>query len=180
VRTAEDLEKETIRKREEFQLRSLAGVDDPRAREVLEEQREELEAVGIQVPDLSSQRFPSRAVLEAHRKKYPLERMREIEELQKQRGLRGPEEATAAAGFGRFAIAVAVYRSEEQASAKLQELLDAGYDASIVATSIGGEISYEIRIGPYATREEAERAAAFLRENYGVSPEVFVLTDENP
>jgi cell division septation protein DedD len=127
-------------------------------------------------PD-SSGRNPARKTLDAHEKRYPLERMKEIEEQQRLRTARTEEEAAAARHAPRYVVTVALYRSEQQAAAKLQELLDAGYDASLVATSEGGIILYEIRIGPYASMEEADRAAAILRESYGFSPKVVVLSE---
>jgi len=177
VREPEDLEKETIRKREEFAVRSLQGVDDPTIQQRLEERREHLEEIGIEVPDEKS-RFPIRGVIESHERRYPLERMKEIEESQERRRSGVPPSVEVGRAAARYVVTVAVYRSESQASAKLQELLDAGYDATLVATERAGVLVYEVRVGPFATRDEAERVAAILRETQGVEPSVRALAEE--
>jgi general secretion pathway protein D len=177
IRDPVDLEKETIRKREEFRQKSAEAIELTESERKEEDERRE-EATNAGMPYEPGQgRNPARKALDAHEQRYPLERMKEIEEQQKQRKLRGDEEAGVSHPAPRYVVTVALYRDEHEASAKLQELLDAGYDASLVATSSGGVILYEIRVGPYDTTDEAERVAAFLRENYGVSPKVVELAE---
>jgi len=180
VREAIDLEKETIRKREEFRARSTQGLelsDQMMAEE--REHRERAEAAGIPYP-ADTYRNPSRNVLLEHEKKYPLERMREIEQLQGARAEKQHQEEEAEKKGPRYMLLAAVYRDEAAARKKLTELLDAGFDATIVTRDEAGTLVFEIRVGPYEDLAAANRAAAVLRESYGLSPSVSVLSEAKP
>jgi len=179
VRTAEDLERASIRKREEFRLRSSEAMDlseEGRRREF--EHREEAEAAGL---DYEPSRFeqPAATALDAIERRYPVQRMRELERIQReQREQMDAERADR--DRERFDVLAGVYRSEASARAKLQELLDAGFDATIVSVEQGGEILLEVHVGPYETRYRAESAADTLRQAHGLSPTVISLQESAP
>jgi len=63
-----------------------------------------------------------------------------------------------------FWVQVDSLSSKEQAESRRQGLAAAGFKAAIVPGSGPKGPVYRIRTGPYATREEAERAAAKLAE----------------
>ena len=107
--------------------------------------------------------------------------MRQIEE-QDAEARRRLEEAAAAARSGPgYAVLAAVYRSEAAAQQLLTELVDAGYDGTLVASESGGGVLYEIRLGPFAGLQEAQFAADAITGAFGLSPEVVVdVSDAEP
>lgn len=181
VRTPSDLERETIRKREEFWQNSEENLElSEREMEEAEERRAEAEAAGID-PEPYVGKNPVRAELVKHDRRYPLDRMRQIEE-QDAEARRRLEEAAAAARSGPgYAVLAAVYRSEAAAQQLLTELVDAGYDGTLLASESGGGVLYEIRLGPFAGLREAQFAADAITGAFGLSPEVVVdVSDAEP
>jgi general secretion pathway protein D len=176
VRTPSDLERETIRKREEFWQNSEENLElSEREMEEAQERRAEAEAAGID-PEPYVGKNPVRAELVKHDRRYPLDRMRQIEE-QDAEARRRLEEAAAAARSGPgYAVLAAVYRSEAAAQQLLTELVDAGYDGTLLASESGGGVLYEIRLGPFAGLQEAQFAADAISGAFGLSPEVVVDT----
>jgi len=180
VREPEDLEKETIRKREEFRARTTQGVDLSEERRSAEDQhRAEAIAAGVPYPT-TTYRNPARNVIQDHTEQYPVERMREIEEIQNQRANRQRASESASKTGPRYLVLASVFRDEAAAQVKLQEILDAGFDATIVTRREGPELVFEIRVGPYDDLAAANRAAAVLRESFGLAPSVFVLSETKP
>ncbi|HBZ72594.1 MAG TPA: hypothetical protein DEP35_23820 [Deltaproteobacteria bacterium] len=180
VREAIDLEKETIRKREEFRARSVQGVElSDQMMEEEKEHRERAEAAGIPYPE-NTYRNPTRNVLLEHEKKYPLERMREIEQIQGEEKEKQKEAEAAEKKAPRYVLLAAVYRDEAAARKKLRELLDAGFDATILTRDQAGTLVFEIRVGPFPDLAAANHAAAVLRESFGLSPSISVVSEAKP
>ena len=180
VRQAIDLEKETIRKREEFRARSTQGIElSDQLMQEEKEHRERAEAAGVPYPE-NSYRNPTRNVLLENEKKYPLERMREIEQIQGEEKEKQKAAEEAEKKGPRYFLLAAVYRDEAAARKKLQELLDAGFDATIVTRDQAGTLVFEIRVGPYVDLAAANHAASALRESFGLSPAISVLTETKP
>ena len=70
--------------------------------------------------------------------------------------------ASAAASPGAFSIQVAAFTSEERAGA-FRERLEPGWPAARVERAeVAGRTLWRVRVGPYATRDEAEREARRL------------------
>jgi hypothetical protein len=180
VREPEDLERETIRKREEFRARTTQGIDlSEERRQEEDEHRAEAISAGVPYPP-TTYRNPVRNVIDEHTTQYPLQRMREIEEMQNQRAERQRAAEEASKTGPRYLVLASVFRDEAAARAKLQEILDAGFDATIVTRREGAELVFEIRVGPYDDVEAANRAAATLRESFGLAPSVFVMSETKP
>jgi hypothetical protein len=174
VRNAEELERETIRKREEFWQNSEEGLQlSEREQEEADERRAEAEAAGIQ-PEPFVGNNPVRAELVKHSDRYPLDRMREIEEQSAESKRRAAEAAEAARHRPGYAVLAAVYRSEEAAAELLTELVDAGYDGTLVASESGGGLLYEIRLGPFPELADAQLAAEAIGGAFGLTPSVVV------
>jgi hypothetical protein len=172
VRSPGDLERETIRKREEFWQNSEEGLAlSEHEQEEADLRRAEAEAAGLEVKPFAGKN-PVRGQLVAHSKRYPLDRMREIEEQHQEELRRAAEEAAAAEHHPGYGVLAAVYRSEEAAAELLTELVDAGYDGAVVASESGGAVLYEIRLGPYRELREAQEAAEAVGGAFGLSPEV--------
>jgi hypothetical protein len=115
-----------------------------------------------------------RGQLVAHTKRYPLDRMREIEEQSEEARRRAAEEAEAARHHPGYGVLAAVYRSETAAAELLTELVDAGHDGTVVATESGGSVLYEIRLGPYRELREAREASEAISGAFGLSPTVIL------
>jgi len=177
MRSAADLERETIRKRAEFWEQSDEALElsEKEKREHLK-RREEAQAAGIEfVPGDATN--PVRAQLEAHARKYPVERMREIEQAEQAEAeaeRRAAEEAMTAPSFG---VLAATFRNESAATDSLQQLIDAGFDGTLVSGDTDGTVVYEIRLGPYPSIEAAREVAGVVRETFGLAPTLLVETE---
>jgi alkanesulfonate monooxygenase SsuD/methylene tetrahydromethanopterin reductase-like flavin-dependent oxidoreductase (luciferase family) len=180
VRSASDLERETIRKREEFAEEtgeSLRLSDSVRAEE--EERRQRAEAEGVRYePEEAAN--PVRTALLRHEARYPLERMREIEQEQREERERAAAGAQAAEPTAQYFVQAAIYGDEAAAMQTLTELVDAGYDGSLISGETDGVVLFEIRLGPYPTLEEAQRAGGLVRRSHGLAPAVMIGAPEEP
>jgi general secretion pathway protein D len=174
VRSPADLERETIRKREEFWQTSEEGLRlSDSEQEEADQRRAEAEAAGLPVEEYVG-RNPVRGQLIAHSNRYPLDRMREIEEQGAEARRRHEEEVAAARRHPGYGVLAAVYRSETAAAELLTELVDAGHDGTVVATESGGSVLYEIRLGPYRDVRQAREASEAISGAFGLSPTVIL------
>ncbi len=175
ARTSADLEYQTIRKREEFRERSAEALDlSKKEKEEQDEAREKAEAAGIEF-DETAGRNPVRTRMLGHAKKYPIERMLEIEQ-----GITAEKEAIAASAEEpepRYGVLAGTFTDEEKAAAVLGELIDAGYDGTLASSGRDGGVLYEVRIGPFTDLDEAESAVSVLRQGFDLRPS---LTLETP
>jgi general secretion pathway protein D len=178
---------QTIRKREEFWASSEAsGQMSDSEREASQQRLEEDRAAGIEL-DAADDSNPVRSRLESHRKRYPIELMRDLEA----RGAEAPGAgapaaattgalATAAAndppplGHERWGVLAATFADEGAAATALQQLIDAGHDGALVSEEHEGTLLYEVRLGPYADQAEAERTADGVRETFRFAPTIYV------
>ena len=55
-------------------------------------------------------------------------------------------------------------QNAEHMSERIRKL---GYPAFLVPTTIGGQIWWRVRVGPYQTEDEARAAQEKLRQRYG-------------
>jgi general secretion pathway protein D len=177
MRGAADLERATIRKREEFWDESDEAMELSENEEQEQtRRREEAEAAGIELAPKES-RNPVRGRLEAHGEKYPVQRMLEIEQEEEAAAETERRAAEEAAHAPSFAVLAATLRDESAATESLQELIDAGYDGTLISADRNGTILYEVRLGPYPSMESAREAAGVIRESFGLAPTVVVETE---
>ncbi len=165
VRSAEDLEQLTIRKRlemedafgDEAQFAELAGWD----------RTSSLPGFGVS------------RMLVRHGQRYPIERMRELEEQRAAEHTSRIEaaESEVLSRVQRYAVLVATFLDETQATATLTSLLDAGYDGTLLSSGSGGRLVFSVQLGPFDDLHEAERAAEILDAAYGYSSTVTVLRE---
>jgi general secretion pathway protein D len=178
VRSTDDLEYETIRKREEF-TRS-AGLSDQRLADIREREKarqEEAEARGEPYyPEPT--RNPVRTSILSHGARYPLERMREIEGEQMAERERRALEAEAGQHAPEYYVQAAVTGDEAAAIRVLTELVDAGYDGSLISGDVGGTVLHEVRLGPYPSIDEAQRVGGIIRRSHGLAPSVMVAPEQ--
>ncbi len=182
IRNPQDLELETIRKREEFT--ESAGVEIGRIEEVRAheaERKAEAEAAGEEYkPERSAN--PVRTAVLNHQARYPLERMRDIEQAQRDEQQRETAEAAtqAARAAPRYFLQAAIYSDPDAAVSKLTELVDAGYDGNLVSGEVDGAVLYQVQLGPFENVEEAERVGMALRRSHGLEPSVMLAPPEEP
>ena len=168
IRNADDLERETIRKR--LELEDRIGNEDEFA---------ELEDWNRPT---GGRDFAVAEELTRHSLRYPIDRMRELEEQQAEmRDERQAEaERIAEAGIQRYAVHVATYLDETQAAETLTTLIDAGYDGTLVTSESDGNLVFTIQIGPFDDLWDADKTAQTLDAAYGHQSSVTVLRGNAP
>ncbi len=176
VRSPADLVHETIRKRQEFEssaAESLGLDEQTRERELAARRQAMAQGTIYDSPLLTN---PARDRLLDHEARYPLERMREIEEQHQLERLE-KEAAARRAGAG-YLVQAAVLGDEQAAMDTLTRLVDAGYDGTLVSTQLGTAVVFEVHVGPYESLEDAQRAGEAIRRSEGLTPAVIVLEPE--
>jgi cell division septation protein DedD len=84
------------------------------------------------------------------------------------------ETAAAQTPAARYTVQVAAFRQQPIADRLIADLTRKGHDAYLVTTQLPDGTTYRVRVGKFATREEAARAAKRLAAEEKVSP--FVAT----
>ncbi|MEZ4216695.1 MAG: type II secretion system secretin GspD [Myxococcota bacterium] len=164
IRSREDLERATIRKREQFGEAAgppLALEKDDRAR---------AEESGIDLAMARGQN-PVLATVRSHRTRYPLERMQELE---RSTGLAAGNLSIAQTSQ-RYAVRAGVFTDEGAATDALARVVDAGHDAALVTSEANGALVFELRVGPYPSLDAAQTASALLRGGLGLDASVEIL-----
>jgi hypothetical protein len=176
---------QTIRKREEFWASSEAGASLSDSERAASEQRfEEDRAAGIPLEGLEDTN-PVRSRLDTHRKRYPVELMRDLEAGDGRSPGAGMPSAATSGAFGatsppaaasrqRWGVLAATFADEAAAATALQQLIDAGHDGTLVSEDRQGTLLYELRLGPYPDQAEAERTAASVRETFRFAPTLYL------
>ncbi len=165
IRSGDELEGESIRKREEFRRRSekaLEGLDSPET--------------DVPDEDISLILGPGSNVnvnaIEGLERRYPLERLETLEESQ--RAAEAEKAAAARAESQLYSIVAGVYAEAAQAQEILLELVDAGYDGLLLSSEVDGTTLFEVRLGPYDDLRSARRNADTLVGAYGLEPRIVV------
>ena len=160
VRSAGDMELQSIRKRRQFEAR-LGG--------------EYLVSGDFEETALSSSRHPARTVLREQARLYPLSRMREIEEEEQREVALLKAEQERERLPNRYIITAGAFRDQEVAKEKLIVLLDRGYDGELRTAAADGAVLFELRVGPYETLRQAEKTAEVLGDAFGLATSVILL-----
>ncbi len=168
IRNADDLERETIRKRLELEDRLGDEDDFP-------------ELANLDRPS-SSRSFAVAEELARHSGRYPIDRMRELEEARAAKRAEAEDEAERREAIGRrqYAVQVATFVDEIEATEALTRLVDAGYDGTLISSDSKGRIVFTIQVGPFDDLWEADRTAETLDEAYGYESSVTLLRGESP
>lgn len=178
VRSPLDLESETIRKREEFQTKTgstMAFSED----EVREERERYEQAIAEGRPYFGNDEDnEARQRIGEHIARYPLERMREIEQLQaKER-----DQLSANRRDGNqppsYWLQAAVFGSADAATALLTDLIDSGHDGTLVSQSSDTGVLYEVQVGPYETLVDAETVQSVITRSHGLTPAILLQRTE--
>lgn len=87
-----------------------------------------------------------------------------------------PTPVTRTGAKGDWSVQVSATRDPRTADGMLRRLQGRGYDAFVLKVRRRGETFYRVRVGHYATLEEAQKVVTRLRREPGV-PEAFVASD---
>ena len=87
-----------------------------------------------------------------------------------------PTPAVRTGAKGDWSVQVSATRDPRTADGVLRRLKGKGYDAFVLKVRRRGETFYRVRVGHYATLEEAQQVVSRLRREPGV-PEAFVASD---
>jgi Flp pilus assembly secretin CpaC len=176
VRAEEDLELQTIRKREEFRKHAARGLELSE-REVAWERKQMKEAAAKgETYEPGRGINPARHALLDHEKRYPLERMVEIERMQREEAEQRALEAQKPQP--EYFLQAGLFTDETEAVDTLTTLVDLGYDGTLVTGQRAGRVLYEVRVGPYADLDEAQAAIRVLERSTGLAPTILIETPE--
>jgi hypothetical protein len=171
IRKPEELEYQTIRKREEFARRSGKALGDPRKAELQEQDEKFLDEYGIPLQK-TGRRNPGRDKMGELRERYPLERMREIEQQLVEEKSEQEAEAIERALAPRYGVIAGVFDDDQRAADMLTNILDTGVDGRLISRDEGGSLRYEIRLGPFDSEAKAARVEETVRDAFGLTPTV--------
>ncbi len=121
---------------------------------------------------------PVRHAVLDHENRYPVERMLEIERLEREAAERRAAEALAPRP--EYFLQAGLFTDEDEAVDTLTTLVDLGYDGTLVTGERGGRVLYEVRVGPYQSLPNAEAAIRVLERSTGLMPSILIQTPETP
>jgi len=162
IRSDDDLEYATIRQRGKF---------EDELKESYSPGEGTLEALG---PDEDN---PVTEALQEHSEKYPVRRKAELDAAQNR--LKKEKEEMAKANEAqqrtRYLIRAKAFKDEGNATKALTQMMDAGYEGSLVSSQSGTGLTFELYVGPYVDLDRARSTANVLTETYGFSPSIVVV-----
>jgi general secretion pathway protein D len=177
IRTPQHLEHETIRKREEFAESSKEGLEwSDRERAAERKRQKAARKAGVKYEPIGDN--PVRNAILDHQSRYPDERMAEIELAEAVARDEAEAARLAALHAPEFAVQAVAGKDVDEAIDSLQQLIDQGYDGTLVSNEVGGSVYFDLQIGPFSTIEEAERASDMVRDVHGLDPFVVVISEE--
>jgi general secretion pathway protein D len=177
IRLPEDLELESIRKREEFAESSKEGLEWSDRERAMERKRQKAaEAAGEPYKPIGDN--PVRNTVLDHGSRYPEERIGEIEAAKASARAEAEAARLAALQKPEYAVQALVGGDVDGAIDKLQALIDEGYDGTLVSNDVAGSVFFELQIGPFPTITAAERVSRSMRDVHGLEPSVVVVSEE--
>jgi general secretion pathway protein D len=178
VRTPDDLERQTIQRREEFALESNQGLEwSERERAAERTRQKEAEESGEEYEPRGEN--PVRIRVLEHESRYPIERLDEIEAQDAAAKEKVAAEALAALEMPYYAVSAFVSGGENEAIQALQEIIDSGYDATLVSSQLNGRMAFELQVGPYASLSEAQHVRSVVASTHGLNPSIVVVSNPN-
>ena len=177
IRSPQDLERETIRKREEFAKQSEEGLAWSERERTAEHKRQKAAAkAGEEYEPLGDN--PVRNAVLGHEALYPEERLAEIEAAEAAARAEAEAARLAALHAPQYAVQALVGRDVDDAVDTLQRLIDEGYDGTLVSNDVAGSVHFELQIGPFPTIAAAKQASQSVRDVHGLEPFVVVVSEE--
>ena len=116
---------------------------------------------------------PVKEGLAGHTARYPVSRVKEIEDI---RGEERAKTAAAARATGpQYIIQAAILSDPDKAAALLTELIDSGHDGTLVSSPQGDRVVYEIHLGPFASLDQANAVGKAVQKSHGLTPAILVV-----
>jgi hypothetical protein len=75
-------------------------------------------------------------------------------------------------------VLAGTFRDEGAAAATLQQLLDAGYDGTLVSGDSSGTVLFDVRLGPFSELTRAKAVADVVSDGFDLTPTV-IVEEEN-
>jgi len=175
VRTSDELELATLHKRQEFWDHSEEGISLNEQERAEQERRRKAAGKSKAESEAIKSRNPVRRRLLEMERRAPLDRMLELERRHEERK-KEESDKTGAAPIPqpRYGVLAGTFGDPDAAAATLQELIDAGYDGTLVSGDSGGTILYQVQLGPFEDQTAAAHAAQALREGFDLRATVTV------
>jgi general secretion pathway protein D len=166
IRSAEEMELETIRKRMDFEtdLGETYNTDPDPGQELTKTDGRIDKGIN-----------PAYDALRKHSDRYSPLRRAELEAKIREQERLSEQLATSGGNRSAYGLRVQIYDDEDAAASALLELLDAGYESSLTSNSAGERLVYELQTGPYDELKTAQAEAEVLAEVYEFTPVVTVL-----
>ena len=177
IRSPQDLERVTIRKREEFAAGSEEGLAWSERERTVERKRQKAAAKAGEAYEPLGDNPVRNAVLD-HEARYPEERLAEIEVEQVAERAEAEAARLAALRAPQYAVQALVGRDADEAVDTLQRLIDEGYDGTLVSNDVAGSVHFELQIGPFPSIAAAKQASKSVRDVHGLEPFVIVVSEE--
>ena len=166
VRNAEVMELESIRKRMDF---------ENSFEEQYQTDEDQNQAIRRTDGIIDAGINPAYDALREHSLRYSPRRRDEIEAEILERERLSQQMATTEKTSAAYGLRLEIYDDEDSAASALLELLDAGYEGSLMSNNAGGKLVYELITGPYEDLKAAKAEADVLNEIYEFTPVVRVL-----
>ncbi len=163
IRNPADLESESIFRRRNFTY-STGSAD-------------RLESMAEEVADGHEDVDPRSQVEEHlldHTLRYPRARLDEIDE-QRRRERVEVERARETDRLGPMYRVHAALSEHEDAAQTVTEIIDLGYDATLVSTSTDDGVVLEVQVGPFESSQQAESTVTILHRSMHLDPHVVVV-----
>jgi general secretion pathway protein D len=168
IRSPADLEFESIYRRTNFTYATDSTERIERMAEDVLEGREDV------VPNSRVEEH-----LLDHTLRYPLERLDEIEEQRRLEQIETQRRREAELWGPQYRVHALV--ADEQTAARLvTEIIDLGYDATLVSSSTGTGVVLELRVGPFESTRQAESALIILHRSMQLDPYIVVVQRSKP
>ncbi|MCP4039353.1 MAG: hypothetical protein GY733_20600, partial [bacterium] len=167
IRSPSDLESESIYRRGNF----TDSVN----------KTEEIEGMAQEVIDGSDDVSPAGQVHEQlldHTLRYPTARLAEIED-ERQRDREESRRLREAELRGPRYMVNARLPEDSNLQQKVTEIIDLGYDATVVTTSGESGVEVELQVGPFESHQQAESALVILHRSMRLDPYVVQIEPEN-
>jgi general secretion pathway protein D len=177
VRSAEDLERKTIEKREEFREGSGKGLalsDEQLEEEALRLARAEAEGTPYE-PEYGPGRM--RGTVAGHAARYPRSRIGEIERAERERA-EAAEAAATSADEVRYFLQAGIFEDSDAAATLLTDLFNSGHDGTLVSADSGGTLLHEVHVGPYSSLRMARQVGEAIQRSHDVDPVVIVVESD--
>ncbi len=168
VRSPSDLEHQTIRKRRGFAI--AAEITDR-----LDDVRQDM--IEGRPADQGNSLAETR--LASHQLRYPLARMAEIEQQQSAARLALEAQRELDIKAPHF-VTRARLDDSTKAETYITEITDLGYDATLVTVDLDGDLIFELQVGKFGTRREAESTGIIMRRAMGLEPWIVEVPYQEP